>query len=117
MRIYVSGPYSAPTSTGKLANVRKAIAVAIALRNLGHYPFIPHLTHYLDEMVQHCGLEFSYESYMEWDQAFQDTCEGFYYMEPSPGADRELAHARNIGQQIFMTLDEVPLAEDDDARA
>jgi hypothetical protein len=110
MKIYIAGPYSAPTHEGKLANVNKAVATGIALRLRGHEPFIPHLSHYVDEMVQRCGLELGYENYMAWDQAFQDVCEGFYYLGSSSGADRELVHARELGQQIFMSLDEVPLA-------
>jgi hypothetical protein len=110
MKIYVAGPYSAPSEDERLRNVRRAIAIAMNLRIRGHEPFIPHLTHYVDLHARAVGIEFDYESYMAWDRAFQGVCEGFYYMGPSPGADRELARAKELGQRIFMTMDEVPLA-------
>jgi hypothetical protein len=50
-RIYVAGKYSAETPEGRLANTRRAIEVGIHLWHKGYAPFIPHLSHYTDEIA------------------------------------------------------------------
>jgi hypothetical protein len=108
MRIYVAGPYSAPTTEGVLENVRRAVRIGLSLRLMGHDPFIPHLTYYVDVEAKMIGIDLGYEDFMSWDRSFQDTCEGFYYMGSSPGTDRELEHAQKTGQDIFRSISEVP---------
>ena len=46
--IYVAGPYTATTPKGVEDNVTLAIDTGIELMKLGWYPFIPHLTHYIE---------------------------------------------------------------------
>lgn len=43
-RVYVAGPYTAPTAQGVAANVQAAVAVGVELRRLGFVPLVPHIT-------------------------------------------------------------------------
>lgn len=43
MRIYIAAPY---TNGDVAQNVRKVMEVANKLMDMGHFPFIPHLTHF-----------------------------------------------------------------------
>ncbi len=43
-RVYVAGPYTAPTSEAIAANVAAAVAVGVELRRLGMVPLVPHIT-------------------------------------------------------------------------
>lgn len=107
MKIYIAGPYTATTDTERLANVTRAIDAGLVVWQRGHVPYIPHLTHYIDARVQERGLPIGYEEYMAYDDAWLACCEGFLYLAPSPGADRELQRAQARGMVIFYHVEEV----------
>ena len=80
-----------------MQNVRRAIEAGHALADAGFAPFIPHLTHYWDEMFPR-----EYESWMAMDFAFLSVCDGVLRLEGfSPGADREVAFAKELGIPVF----------------
>ena len=118
MRIYVAGPYS-PKNHGRSngspnlcireaqRNVDRAISIGLSLIRKGHFPFIPHLTHYVH---QHHEADFREDICYEWDNTFLDNwAEALFYISSSFGADKELERARKLGLKIFKDLDEVPI--------
>lgn len=114
MRIYVAGPIRSATPEGVNTNVENAMRVGLELLKKGHAPFIPHLNHPMDLFVKTVyppNMHLDYEDYMLWDDEFLITCQGFFYISPSPGADRELARAKKIGLRIFSSLKDVPINE------
>ena len=108
MRIYVAGPYSHPDPRERERNVEHAMAAGLALLERGHFPFIPHLSHLFDQWAQTRGLTIPYETYLQWDAAFLERCEGLLYLSSSPGADRELEYAVSLGKPIFSRLSGLP---------
>lgn len=103
MKIYVAGPYSAPTEEETLANVQKCINVARVLIILGHNPYVPHLSHYVDE-----GVNFGYDKWMVLTEEWLRCCDALYQVAPSPGAERELVLAEELGKPVYLKLEEVP---------
>jgi len=89
-------------------NVDKAIQVAVQLLAKGHYPFIPHLTHYVEEWTKCSGLELSWEDYIAWDVVWLQECDALYYIAPSRGADLEREIAEYLGKAIYESMDDVP---------
>ena len=60
MHIYVAGPYSGASASEVERNVRTAIAAGVEIIRRGHYPYIPHLTHYVD-LVKDTVLKLKWE--------------------------------------------------------
>lgn len=106
MRIYVAGPYTSETEEGRRENVRRAVEATVSLIGLGHIPFCPHLTGELDACATEIGQSISYEEWMRWDQEWLRLCDGFLYLAPSPGADRELLIAQMLGLKIGCSVEE-----------
>jgi len=114
MRIYVAGKYTPQTKDIHTAaqeaahNVHKAIEVAIELIKKGHFPFVPHLSHYI-HIDPSCKEDFGNTFYYDYDNSFlYHWAEALFYIETSHGADAELALAQKLGLRIFFELDEVP---------
>jgi hypothetical protein len=107
LKIYVAGPYTAPTPELCRANVDKAIDAGLSLWKKGHFPYIPHLTHYIDEFAMQTGVPMSYEEYLEMDTAWLKECDALLYLGSSKGADYELENAKGLGLIIFHSIDEV----------
>lgn len=106
MRIFVSGPISAPTETEMIANSEIAQHVAYELIKKGHVPLVPHLSVYASYRDK-----VSYEWWMEYCFEWLGQCEALFYIGPSKGADIELARAKELGLQVFYSLDEVPVVK------
>jgi len=64
MRIYVAGPYTAGTNDERLKNVKRSIDTAISLYEKGHAPYVPHLTHLIDERAKELGIVIRREDYV-----------------------------------------------------
>ena len=121
LRIYVAGPYSAKTKADHILtahtviqevarNVDKAIEIGLSLIEKGHYPFIPHLSHYI-HTNHFCKKDYGYW-YYEFDNTFlYNWAEALYYISSSGGADAELELAKKLGLQVFYNLDDVPEAK------
>lgn len=109
-KIYIAGPYNPygenPHNSIRIAhqNVNKAINIGIEIMKKGHYPFVPHLSHYIHQRTPHDFGDF----YMEMDFAFLVVCDALFYISPSRGADVELALAKRLNKKIFYNLGEVP---------
>lgn len=108
LRIYIAGPYTACTKWNIERNVRTAIDVGIALFKKGHFPFIPHLTHYVDIRAYNTGFPITWKEYMARDLAWLEVADALFFVGESKGADMELEAARALGINIYYTLSEVP---------
>jgi len=100
-RIYVAGPISADTKEEMDANVIIACHITGELIYKGHYPYTPHLLHQLK-------LKKPHEFWMEFDDQWLRQCDALFYIAPSPGANIELARARELGMRVYFDLEEVP---------
>lgn len=113
LRIFVAGPYNPygekPHNAIRLAqrNLDEAIKHANIIIDLGHYAFVPHLTHYL-HIHYSCGHDRG-DFYYDYDNSFLDLwANALFYIAPSPGADNELKRAQGRGYFIFKSISEVP---------
>jgi len=107
MHIYIAGPYSASTTEKVEGNVSTAIMAAIEVLKKGHYPYIPHLTHFVDKVKQ-TTLALLWEDHLDWGLAWLEKCDALLYIGSSRGADIELEYALSKGKRIFRGIDEVP---------
>lgn len=112
MKIYVAGPYSASTLNGKIQNTNAAIDAAVKLLAKGHYPYIPHLTHFVDRRAAEIGITIEWEEYIRWDLVWLDLCDALLYLGSSRGADLELQFALKKGKRIYYGVGEIPSAEE-----
>jgi hypothetical protein len=110
MRIYVAGPYGSIDQDERTRNVERAMVAGLALLERGHMPFIPHLSHFFDQWATEQGNAVPYETYLRWDAAFLEQCDGLLYLDSSPGADRELELAVWLGRPIYSRLSGLPPA-------
>lgn len=109
MKIYIAAPFTASDTDerhmSKYGNIRRAADAGSKIIEKGHCPFVPHLYAYCE-----FGLtkKVPYERWMEIDNAFLESCDALLYLAPSPGADRELARAKELGLTVYYSVDEVP---------
>jgi hypothetical protein len=108
LKIYIAGPYTASTKHDVERNVTKAIDVSLALFKKGHFPFIPHLTHYVEIRGKERNNAPSWIEYMMCDLAWLGVSDALYFIGSSRGADIELEAAHEDGLDIYYTLSEVP---------
>jgi len=111
MKIYVAGPYTASTEKAIQQNVNNAIDAAIAIYKKGHFPYIPHLTHWIEMRSKETGDGLKWEDYLEMDRVWLENCDAILFLSPSKGANLELMHAKKTNKKIYNNLDEIPLVE------
>lgn len=107
LRIYIAGPYSAKTPEQTLKNVEAAMDAGIRLYSKGHFPYIPHLTHFIDIRASKIGVVLKWEDYIKWDMAWLSMCDAVLYLGSSRGADYELQAANAMGKSVFYSVDDV----------
>ena len=99
--IYIAAPL---TIGDPSQNIRRACFVGDAILELGHIPFIPHLSHFWDLISPK-----SYETYMDIDFEMLARCDGLLRIEGhSLGADREVAEAKRLGIPVYYSIEELP---------
>lgn len=100
LRVYVAGPYTSDPE----ACTAEAIKVGAQLLDLGFAPFVPHLAHYWHTLH---GPR-PYEDWMRIDLAWLAAADVVLRLPGhSPGADREVHHARTHGIPVVSDLDEL----------
>ena len=103
VRVYVAGPYTAPTPEAVQANVDRAVDVGNRLLDLGFRPYVPHLSHY-----QHARKARHYEEWMALDFAWLEACDLLLRLHgTSSGADREVEHAKRKRIPVVHSIAEV----------
>lgn len=108
LRIYISGPYASDSEVQVARNVMKAIDAALIVKRKGHYPYIPHLTHFVDLRAEEKGVKLTREDYMEWGIIWLEVCDALLFLGDSKGARKELEYAKKLKKIIYYGLDEVP---------
>ena len=107
LKIYIAAPYSAETEEELGKNTEAVIDTALALFKKGHFPYIPHLTHWVDKRVKETKIIMEWKDYIKWHKPWLETCDAFLYLGNSKGADLELQMAKDLRKIIFYSVDEV----------
>lgn len=106
--VYIASPY---THGWMPANVRRQIDMAHKLFDLGYYPHVPLMAHFL-EMYAHR----SEADWLNWDFVFLKKCDALLRLKPvddngieipSSGSDKEVQVAIDNGIPVFYSLDEL----------
>lgn len=108
LKIYIAGPYTADTEEQIRENVNAAIDEAFIIFSKGHFPYVPHLTHFIDQRAKETGVNIGWEDYIKWDMVWVEICDALLYLRSSRGANLELQAAKEWGKKIFYSLDEIP---------
>jgi len=108
MLIYVAGPYTAANAKGHEINTARAIDAGIAIFRKGHFPYIPHLTHFVDLRAKRTGVRLAWSDYIAWDLPWLKKCDALLYLGSSTGADLELKKAKMLKKRIFLALSAIP---------
>ena len=96
--VYIAGPY---TGGDSVVNVRAAVEAGQAVLAAGFIPFVPHLYH-----LWHTIKPGNYEQWMRLDFAWLERCDVLIRLPGnSPGADREVARAKELGIPVYYGLD------------
>ncbi|MDD5351629.1 MAG: DUF4406 domain-containing protein [Candidatus Omnitrophica bacterium] len=111
MKIYIAGPYSDKSKKQRQKNTEYVVDVGIKIFLKGHFPYIPHLTHFVDLQAKKTKINIGWKDYMSWHDVWLTTCDAFLYLGSSKGADRELKKAKKLGKKIFYSLDEIYCAK------
>lgn len=114
MRIFVSGPYGFDDTLdteARRGNAVNATVLAVQLLWRGHYPFVPHLYHLAAVTAAEAGLQIHETTFVSAGISFLKQCDAILYYLSSPGADRELEVAEQIGLDVFKDINEVPFVE------
>ena len=109
LKIYIAAPYSAETEKERIKNTETVIDVALTLFQKGHFPYIPHLTHWVDKRAKGTDVAMRWEDYIRWHRPWLETCDVFLYLGSSEGADLELQMAKDLSKSIFYSIDEIPI--------
>ena len=110
LNIYIAAPYSADTKEKRKKNVETVIDAALVLFKKGHFPYIPHLTHWVDKRAKETKVVMEWEDYMKWHKPWLEACDAFLYLGSSKGTDLELQVAKDLGKIIFYSIDEIPVS-------
>ncbi|MHA1614350.1 MAG: DUF4406 domain-containing protein [Candidatus Thorarchaeota archaeon] len=111
MTIYVAGPYTGSTLEEIEENVQKAMEAGLKIWKKGHFPYIPHLTHWPDILARKLEIEMDWEDYMNWHAPWVVQCDALFLLAESKGALLEYNRAKEEGKIVFHTLDEIPSVE------
>ncbi|MFW9767875.1 MAG: DUF4406 domain-containing protein [Candidatus Thorarchaeota archaeon] len=111
LKIYVAGPYTGVTLEEIEANVERAMEAGLKIWKKGHYPYIPHLTHWPDLLAQEKRIPMDWYDYMRWHAPWVDHCDALFLLAESKGALLEYERAMEEGKQVFHSLDEIPTVE------
>lgn len=104
--IYVAGPYSDPDPGTVRKNVQTAQTVGRALLARGWSVIIPHAMY---RGLATDGLD--YETVLSSCLSLVRVCDALFFINPSPGADRERITAVKQGIRIYYKIEDVPFVE------
>ncbi len=93
--------------------MQAAVDAGIAIFQCGHFPYVPHLTHYIDLRAKQTGITLKWEDFISWDLPWLERCDALLYLGSSKGADIERRLAEKLGKRIFASIKEVPVIERD----
>lgn len=100
--VYVAGPISHGDT---LVNIRNGLKAGIELVKYGFHPFVPHMD-FVSYILDPETLD--YETILHQDLAWIRRCDALYRLQGfSPGAEREVEFANDIGLPVFYSLGEL----------
>lgn len=106
-RVYIAGPYSAPTLEEREANTKRAARATVDVMLKGHDAHCPHCATHLPDVI--AGGNMDYERWMRLDFGIiEHWATALYVVASSPGTDREVAFAVARGIPVWRSIDEVP---------
>jgi len=108
MKIYVAGPYTGDTIEQIEENVRRAMEAGLIIWKKGHFPYIPHLTHWPDILSRELGIKMDWTDYMRWHAPWVDECDALFLLAESKGALLELQRAIDEKKPVFKSFEEIP---------
>lgn len=100
--VYVAGPLNATNAVDYLKNVSRMFKQALRFTKLGAYPYCPTW----DIMLGIIDGSLGYEDYFQLNQPWLERCDALYYIDHSPGTDREIARARELGIPVFNHMED-----------
>lgn len=99
MIIYIASPYS--SYADKMDAVKAQIDAFAALRDAGHEPVAPLLSHYVD-----LCYPADYNRWMQWALAILARCDAVLRLPgESSGADQEVTKARALGKPVYTSIE------------
>lgn len=100
MRVYVAGPLY---SSGHWAqNIQNAVLCAATLMKHGHAPYVPHLSHFANDMVS-----FPEARWLELDKEWLLQCQAMIRLPgSSKGADLEHNWAEEAKIPVFKSVED-----------
>jgi hypothetical protein len=105
LRVFIAGPYGDYKSKEEIEkNVEEAKRVGKEIALKGHYPFIPHTMLHGWEKDE----RFTVNHFRNIDFQWLEFCDALFFIDESPGANKEKEIATKKGLQIFDNLDKVP---------
>ena len=107
MKIYVAGPYTAKSFEEVEQNVQDAIDVGIEIIKLGHCPYIPHLTHFVELRAKEKGIRITYDEYLKIDFEWLSTCDGLLFLGLSPGTIKERTICKDLNLNVYYDIEEI----------
>ena len=111
LKIYVAGPYTGSTMEEIEENVQRAMDAGLQIWKKGHYPYIPHLTHWPDQRAKEQNIPMDWSDYMKWHAPWVDHCDALFLLAESKGALLEYDRAKKEGKEVFHSLEEIPIVE------
>lgn len=98
-RVFIAGPYTKPDQA---ENTRLAILAGHRLIAAGHFPFIPHLFHFM-----HFIIPADYEVWTRQDFEWLEMCEALIRLPgESAGADAEVERAKQLCIPVYYSVQE-----------
>lgn len=98
--IYVAAPY---TKGDVAENVRRACEVGNVLLEMGHIPFVPHLSHFW-----HFAFPKPWEVWLRMDLVFLSRCDALLRLDgDSKGADIEVETALKLKIPVYKRLEDI----------
>lgn len=100
MKIYIASPY---TKGDVAQNVKRAIDVADKLLEMGHIPYVPHLTHFW-----HIISPKPWKTWIQIDNTFLACCDALLRLDgDSKGSDMEVHLAMELKIPVYYKLGDI----------
>jgi hypothetical protein len=105
--VYVAGKYTASTEEEMERNIRAAVGAARTLWDMGHVPFVPHLTHYMKDI-----MPLGRKDWLVMDFVWLRQCDAVVVISLSDGAAKEAVAAATLGIPVYWGLEDMPVDRD-----
>ena len=104
MRIYVAGPYTAPTPTEMFDNMRRGMRLATKLLLKGHSPFCPFLDYHFQLQLREPKEVLTVEDYYRYSLDWLEVSDAVILLpgyERSVGTVKEIERANKLQIPVY----------------